>query len=217
MITGALINDSDDDDIWSILCDIYGYDINKKENGVYLPGTLAFACHLRVPLHFSNHGSGFGGYEVDPDDPNGKKTITYNKRLEVELNRIRSAYDVDEDETCPKEFEDQFVTDMDKLSKTTFDGVESYEWTITYDAVNYKPESTIGCANQSKISEKQDLVYARRDEMEAAAKKSGAGIVLTEDDIKYIRAAREDMLNNHLPACTCDHSKQYPGIAPNNP
>jgi hypothetical protein len=40
-----------DDETWAMYCRLFGYDINRRENGVILPMVLAVACDLHVPVH----------------------------------------------------------------------------------------------------------------------------------------------------------------------
>lgn len=209
LIPSNLVDDADKKNIWAELCRIYGYDINCKENGVYLPATLPFACHLAVPLHFGSHGSGF----TDEFNENEKKTIKYEERINLDLDRISKNYTI-EDNACPEETEGGLIGEMNDLSKMIFDKLKDFTWTITYDAIHYKNESLIGCGNKSTIAEKQEKIDEARKDM--GNKTEVNGFRLYKKNIQNIREVRDDMLRNCIEPCSCGraHSTKYSKIAP---
>ena len=54
-------SEAKDDDQWAKVCSLFGYEIDRKENGVMLPGKMPLACQLFAPLHRSGHEKGSGG------------------------------------------------------------------------------------------------------------------------------------------------------------
>jgi hypothetical protein len=54
---------------WSRYCRQFGYDINRRENGVMLPSVMDVACEFHVPVHRGNHASGWA-HDVQLAYPN---------------------------------------------------------------------------------------------------------------------------------------------------
>lgn len=50
---------------WMDLCISFGYDINCKENGVFLPFSLEMDCAKKVPLHRGNHNATIGSNDLN--------------------------------------------------------------------------------------------------------------------------------------------------------
>lgn len=198
LICAHLVNDEGEEEVWKKICEFFDYDINKKENGVWLTMNHTLACHLKMPLHFSNHGSGFGGHTYMPKTA---ATITYYEAVEAELNRIKNEYYKEED-PCKKEDKDGLIADMDKLSKRIFENIEKFTWTLTYDAINYHSASLVGCGNKElPISEKQKNVRELKKAM-GGNKASIGGFKLTNDNVDNIRQIREKFLEE-LEHCGC--------------
>lgn len=197
LICAHLVNDSHKDDIWNKIVYVHDYDINRKENGVWLTMSMTLACYLRIPLHFSNHGSGFGGTIYIANE---KRTITYYKAVKEKVDNINEKYQK-EDKPCDKQDHDNFIRDMNDASKFIYGKIEKFAWTLTYDAVNYTPASLIGCGSKSLISEKQEEV-ANLAGLLGGNKASIAGFRLTKNNIDNVRDVRDDLLEKITP-CGC--------------
>lgn len=119
---------------WPTWCAEFGYDINRKENGVMLPGKLNLACQLHVPLHISKHDSGRAG------------ATSYPGKVRDELDIIGK--DIRAGKFCDNP--QALVDKMDNLSKLILQKIDKFRWTITRDGRDYAP-GQIGCAGVDKI------------------------------------------------------------------
>lgn len=127
-------------DDWSDICIIFGYDINKKENGVYLPNIMSYACHLHLPLHKSEHEAGFGIGDT-----------RYPKSVQKAIDPIIEKYKY---KPCDKLKMEQLNNDLDSKSKEIFGNVDRFSWWITHDGFHYQRGNPIGCSNGSIFDDK---------------------------------------------------------------
>lgn len=126
----------EDEYSWMDLCNCFGYDINDKENGVYLPSCLEVACAHKVPLHRGNHGATYGSGALNYVDS---------------VIKLVEPIKVNGEEYCknPKGFK----TDLDTQSTKIFGYVKDFIWTITADGKDYK--GLIGCFESEYFSTKR--------------------------------------------------------------
>ncbi|WP_240358873.1 AHH domain-containing protein [Myxococcus vastator] len=129
----------EDDENWAQFCRDFGYDINRRENGVMLPMVLAVACELHVPLHRGPHS---GGWAFDMD-------LAYPDAVKVALESVADA--VERGDYCPKPAE--LTQELDRVSRTILAKLASGKWTITTDGLDYLP-GVIGCAGATSIQDK---------------------------------------------------------------
>lgn len=126
-----------DDDDWSDYCTQFGYDINHKNNGVMLPNLMALACQLHVALHRSNHAKGMA------------EGMPYPKKVKIDLGEYEK--DIKAGKFC--ENPRALVDALDRYSQRILKKIDTFRWTITADAQDYKPGSC-GCAGCTSITNK---------------------------------------------------------------
>ncbi|QSQ28026.1 AHH domain-containing protein [Pyxidicoccus parkwayensis] len=128
-----------DDEVWAVYCRLFGYDINRKENGVILPMVLAVACELHVPVHVGPHA---GGWAFDMD-------MAYPDAVKRKLMRVAEL--VEAGGFCARP--DLFVEKLDTLSREILGKVSCGKWTLTTDGLDYQLGG-YGCAGVSSIQDK---------------------------------------------------------------
>jgi hypothetical protein len=134
-----------DSEYWKDICWYYGYNINCKENGVYLPANMRLACQLRIPLHRGGHSAGYGSDE--------NSTISYPNAVKKELEKLKKSIKKLE---CNNQKGATIINDLNALSKEIFDNLKNFKWTITYDGFDYKDTSRIGCAGCTTFKAKKE-------------------------------------------------------------
>jgi uncharacterized Zn-binding protein involved in type VI secretion len=154
-----ICSESMDDDDWSEYCAKFGYNINRKNNGVMLPNEMALACQLHAPLHRGNHAKGKAGSD------------SYPKRIKKELESI--ARDIKSGTYCNNP--DGLTSKLDNLSKTILDKVDKFRWTITSDGKDYKA-GNCGCAGFTSLTNKKTQDCPQNRDHGLARKKGKARI-----------------------------------------
>lgn len=109
------------EDDWAKLCRQFGYNINRKENGVMLPWSMQLACQLAAPLHRSNHQQGRADGIPYPDKI---------KELVEEIQRKAESGDFCSDPAA-------FTKELDAISIRVLKKVSSFDYTITKDGADY--------------------------------------------------------------------------------
>lgn len=182
-----------DDKTWEKLCFIFGYDINKKENGVFLPNDIQYACHLQLPLHKSGHTDAFG-----------EGNMKYPKSVKKELAIIKKKYLY---KPCDKLKWEQFNKDLDDISKKILKNVSNFSWWITQDGFQYQPGNPIGCSNASVMEDKHKQCSRAKKDHNANANLTK----ITIKDMKELRQARVAAYQL-MPVCECGrHHKEFRG------
>lgn len=139
---------------WEDICINYGYDINCKENGVFLPSVMKLACHLKIPLHKGGHSAGYG------DDVDEGESKSYPNAVKKKLQDLKK--DIDEiKQKCKEKPGEKIIKKLNDLSSEIFKYVSEFTWTITYDGFDYQKENMIGCANCSSVKEKKELFITK--------------------------------------------------------
>jgi hypothetical protein len=128
-----------DDEDWARYCRQFGYDINRKENGVMLPSELPVSCELHVPLHRGNHSLGWA-HDVELAYP------------DAVMARLREVADMVESGTFCKD-PAGLVKELDELSAEILAKVADFEWTLSRDGQDYQPGGP-GCAGVESIPDK---------------------------------------------------------------
>jgi Domain of unknown function (DUF4150)/A nuclease family of the HNH/ENDO VII superfamily with conserved AHH len=126
-----------DDDEWVEICRKFGYDINRKENGVMLPNSMQLACQLHAPLHRGPHGAGSADGE------------TYPRRIKQLIGPLKDralggAY-------CANP--SNLTDDMDTLSRLIAQKVDGFLYTLTADGLDYTVGGC-GCAGATSVTNK---------------------------------------------------------------
>jgi hypothetical protein len=138
---------------WKTMCTRFGYDINKKENGVWLPSVMALACQLGVPLHRGGH-------------PPSYYLFAKNKIKSIMDSAATGGY-------CPSNH-GNFVSDLDAQSKVIFNKVKKFAAVLTSDAHDYMPGGK-GCGGSSSVSDKSSRTCNRQHGLPVGAHKLGVG------------------------------------------
>lgn len=110
-----------DSDTWSRLCREFGYDINRKENGVMLPYLMELACQTAAPLHRSNHQQG----RADG--------LPYPDKIKELIEKVRERAEAGEFCSDPG----RLVEALDKIANEVLVEVSAFNYTITKDGEDY--------------------------------------------------------------------------------
>ena len=160
------------------MCDDYGYNINHYKNGVMLPYYQDLACHLKVPVHKSNHSKGesdLKGEEGPFNYPMAVNAMLADLVLLMEQGKLCKS-------SNPHKF---FSKRINKVSKDILDKVKSYQWTITADGRDYHKDSLVGCGNSNKINKKEGNCHHRSNGTSHSFINSG-GDEITAAQIKVL-------------------------------
>lgn len=160
-----------DNDNWADYCRKFGYDINRKNNGVILPKTMALACQLGVALHRGNH------YKGQADGQ------SYPGRIMRDLQEVES--DIKSGSFC--ENPNGLIDELDAISKAIVKKINAFRWTITYDGRDYRNDGC-GCSGYSSLlvkraMGKKDCPKKGRNHMLTKQGKSGP-ILRKSDDLE---------------------------------
>ncbi|WP_246356944.1 AHH domain-containing protein [Pyxidicoccus fallax] len=138
-----------DDEDWAKYCREFGYDINRRENGVMLPSRMEVACELHVPVHRGNHA---GGWAHDVN-------MAYPKAVMAVLDEVKARVERGAFCTEPTSLTEQ----LDAVSERILRKVERFVWTLSRDGLDYR-EGGAGCGGEQHIPEKssRDCPRGRR-------------------------------------------------------
>lgn len=128
---------------WSTFCQLFGYDINCRENGVMLPMTLALACQLHVPLHRGDHSSGFA-QDLSAAYVDAVKTMLRNLSRKIERGDF-----------CAEP--EALAEELHAFSRQILTRIAAFTWTLTSDGLDYRPGGN-GCSGAKRIPDKQPAV-----------------------------------------------------------
>jgi hypothetical protein len=135
-----------DNDDWKVLCRDFGYNINRRENGVMLPTRMELACQIGVALHRGNHSNTI----TDEQDSNGLY-LPYPDAVKKKLDGIKDFIIAEELCTDPQKVTER----LDKLSNKILSKVNDFKWTLTKDGKDYDHRfSKIGCGNVTSLENK---------------------------------------------------------------
>lgn len=143
------------DDRWIKICEMTGYNINCRLNGVFLPADILLACHTGLQRHKGNHNLGYAG------------GMCYVEMVKMGLKTIISSFRRNKNKKpCTKDTTDQTVNKLNSFSKNILTHVAMFSWTIAWDSLNYNkniPMGLIGCANSQKgeIDEKKEYLQKK--------------------------------------------------------
>lgn len=143
---------------WEYLCNRFGYNINDKDNGIFLPSNLEVACTFMVPLHK-------GGHEATETDH--RAFTNYVNAVKKKISNLKqnpNAY-------CAAP--DKFKEKLDQVSKDVFDKVKEFKWTITADGKDY--DTPIGCMNCKTLPEKRKKALTNKQITQAKANAKADG------------------------------------------
>jgi hypothetical protein len=128
-----------DDDQWATVCRLFGYDINRKENGVMLPAKMPLACQLISPLHRGNHEAASADSLNYPSKVK-QLTAKYKKKA------LSGGY-------CGNI--GQLVKDLDSISADLCSKVDAFVYTLTSDGADYRLGGK-GCGNNTSVSDPKE-------------------------------------------------------------
>ncbi|NTX60430.1 AHH domain-containing protein [Myxococcus sp. CA051A] len=128
-----------EDDEWTSICWMTGYDINHRRNGVILPMVLVVACELHVPVHRGNHAGGWASEKEMPYPDAVRELVeAYGEAA------LAGAYCSD-----PA----RFIADLNDLSRDILSRLAAGAWTITSDGRDYLAGG-VGCAGVHSLQSK---------------------------------------------------------------
>lgn len=120
---------------WATYVNLCGYDINHKNNGVFLTSRSDVACLLATPLHTTSHSSGKNELGVNYSTLMTKKVDDIGRKI-------------GQGQYC-KNF-DNIRTELDNLSKDTLVKISNFEYELFTGGRNYKRGNIgCGCGNRS--------------------------------------------------------------------
>nr|WP_255204037.1 PAAR-like domain-containing protein [Myxococcus sp. AM011] len=126
---------------WAKLCRLFGYDIDRKQNGVMLPARMNVACQVMAPLHRSNHSLGMVDGSADLAYVGAVKKML----IRYESKAARGAY-------CKEPT--KLAEQLDATSAEILKKVAAFEWALTADGRDYAP-SGVGCGDATSIPAKE--------------------------------------------------------------
>ncbi len=185
------------DDRWTKICEMTGYNINCRKNGVFFPADIQLACHTGLQRHRGNHNLGYGGIGM-----------TYVDTIKNELEKILSSINDNETKPCDEYTTEDIVYELNELSNRIFKNIASFTWTIAWDSLTYNkdiPLGVIGCANSKngEIDEKREyLQKTLRTELDSRNLDFNN---IQFDDMQKLKEAKEDVLNT----AKCDFDRNH--------
>jgi len=135
--------ESMDDDDWAEICSNYGYNINCKENGIFLPADMGIACQLYIPLHRGNHSA----TETD-------ESVIYVEAVRNNLETIKKEALKKKNEFCKGQRD--IISEFKQKSKKIWSKVEKFVWTLTYDGRDYSGGPR-GCLGEKSLRKKREV------------------------------------------------------------
>lgn len=147
LISGQILhseyNDDETNEFWAAVCFSFGYDVNCKENGIFLPTEMYLACAMRKPLHRGNHDS----TETYVD---GKATNkTYTKQVKARVDEVEMK--IRNKDYCKRPID--LIIEMNDISSDVRGFVNKFDWTLTIDGRDYMSAGK-GCCNCINMDEK---------------------------------------------------------------
>jgi len=124
---------------WANICASFGYDINHKHNGIFLPADMRVACQLNIPLHRGNH-----------DVTETGEGMTY---VDGVKNMVQPVKDLAlQGDFCKAEHE--IIPMLNEISGDIWELVKEFTWTLTYDGKHYQAGG-IGCLGELRLPDKR--------------------------------------------------------------
>ncbi|WP_284662789.1 AHH domain-containing protein [Myxococcus sp. SDU36] len=150
-----------DDELWARFCRDFGYDINRRENGVMLPMVLAVACELHVPVHIGPHSGGWA-FDMDLAYPEAVK------RLLAQVAQVAAG-----GAFCSNP--NGLTAELDDVSQMILRKLAAGQWTLTTDGLDYLPGGS-GCAGVESIQDKPRRACPRGRKHGASHGDTGAAL-----------------------------------------
>jgi hypothetical protein len=137
-----ICSESMDDDQWGLICSNFGYNINCKENGIFLPADMRIACQLYIPLHRGNHAA------TETDENTNYVGAVLNKIRPIKTAAINA-----EKEYCKPE--NDIISDLNAVSKEIWGLIKGFTWTLSYDGKDYLG-GIKGCLGERSLTKKRE-------------------------------------------------------------
>lgn len=131
-----------DDEEWAEISSNFGYNIDCKENGVFLPADMHIACELKIPLHRGNHSA-----------TETTEKVSYVKAVDKKIKKIKT--DALNGVICEEKRD--IIAELNAKSKAIWVYVECFDWTLTFDGKHYKGGKK-GCLGKKSLSKKRDVL-----------------------------------------------------------
>ena len=136
---------------WAPFCEIFGYDINHPNNNVFLPACPQVACQLGIPLHLGGHAATYAvmlekadTYYNNNSAFDGEMIVAklqvngYINYVEAVIKLIKPILNQFKKKKCEKYKKDPCES-LDNKSDKIWKHVKKFEWTLTFDGLNYMP------------------------------------------------------------------------------
>lgn len=130
-----LVSESVNNNDWKVFCKEFGYNINRRENGVQLPSIIYLACQLGVPLHRGPHGHTRPRYD----------RYVFGKMREV-------SDEIEGGDYCTPTGCADLRKRLDLLSQEILDEIASFDRPISFEGKQYDPSLKTGCCNVTSVS-----------------------------------------------------------------
>lgn len=136
-----ICSESMNNNVWARICSSFGYNINCKENGVFLPADMRVACQLHIPLHRGNHS----------ETQTGIKKVNYVEAVRAKIEPVRE--DAMQGLYC--QAEEKIFSHLNRISKKIWGNVQKFKWTLTYDGFDYD-DGGKGCFGERGLRRKKE-------------------------------------------------------------
>ena len=127
-------------------CQRIGYDINRRENGVFLTDNRELACDFNLPIHTGGH------------------IQSYYDHVEELVDQVfRKKLDGKKCDECTRKLYDDVISDLDDISSDVLGELTSFSLTLQRDGLNFMPGNIIGCNKIDTGMGKKNLEEAHKD------------------------------------------------------
>lgn len=132
---------------------LLGYRINELPNLVFLPWTLAGACHLGIQPHRGDHTAPARPAHEDDFDDDSQHELSYHRIVSIELKRV--ARDIDE--VCSGKDAGEkkgMLEGLDTLSRLIITRIQKipHEYPLTSVAHFYRKGHAVGCGGHTAVA-----------------------------------------------------------------
>lgn len=201
------------DQKWIDLCYTLGYDINRAENGIFLPTFPPLACKLKVPLHCGNHNKTVTNIMTTDDDnsqpvdreteaPTNVQWKNYVKAVRDEIAPLKKNVKKNFCDKFGDKAAKQFIEDMNLKSFDIWKYVEKFDWKITDDGEDYNTGER-GCCSYKELL---NIVYTENITEKRTAIENGHSKCEIDDrghdEISTYRAPERNNTRNRFDAAS---------------
>ena len=212
---------------WAGFCKTFGYDIDHPNNNVFLPANAQIACQLGIPLHFKNHNATYAimiekGKNYYKKNSNINATTEkrfyknntefdlkmivaqlqvggHNNYVDAVIELIDPIKDLHKQKKCAEYTKDP-CKELDDISTDIWNYLKKFEWTLTFDGLNYMPGKL--SAASIKALEKKGNALSKEARIKLYAQKPSLGCLHTRN-LSTKKAHFENLSDYYCKRC--DH------------